>query len=76
MVKTLVSVSKHAHADGAAAPRAVAEVFDARQVPIAHGAYDGEAAILHAELDPGRVTQGKFDLDVTGHYGRPDIFGA
>ncbi len=36
----------------------------------------GEQAILVADLDPGLVTRGKFDLDVTGHYGRPDIFGS
>jgi len=35
--------------------------------------YAGEC-ILAAELDPARITEGKFDLDVAGHYARPDIF--
>jgi nitrilase len=30
--------------------------------------------ILTAEVDPSQVIRGKFDLDVTGHYARPDIF--
>lgn len=35
--------------------------------------FDKEA-ILVAELDAGLIAQGKFDLDVAGHYARPDIF--
>jgi nitrilase len=35
--------------------------------------YSGET-ILTADLDPGEVAEGKFDLDVTGHYARPDVF--
>ena len=35
--------------------------------------YDAEA-LLHAELPMDRITQGRFDLDVVGHYARPDIF--
>lgn len=35
--------------------------------------YEGEC-VLRAELDPGEITEGKFDLDVTGHYDRPDVF--
>jgi nitrilase len=27
-----------------------------------------------ADLDLGEVARGKFDLDVSGHYARPDIF--
>jgi len=23
---------------------------------------------------PGEIAEGKFDLDVTGHYSRPDLF--
>jgi nitrilase len=34
---------------------------------------DGEA-ILGAEIDLGRTIEGKFDLDVAGHYSRPDVF--
>ena len=30
--------------------------------------------ILTADLDPGEIAEGKFDLDVTGHYSRPDVF--
>jgi len=30
--------------------------------------------ILLAELDLTELTRGKFDLDVTGHYARPDVF--
>lgn len=35
--------------------------------------YD-EDAVLVAELDPGEIARGKYDLDVAGHYARPDIF--
>ena len=35
--------------------------------------YDSEA-LLHAELPMERIVQGRFDLDVTGHYARPDVF--
>jgi nitrilase len=35
--------------------------------------YEGEC-ILRAELDAGEITEGKFDLDVVGHYARPDVF--
>lgn len=34
----------------------------------------GEETILYAEIDRSSITRGKYDLDVTGHYGRPDIF--
>ena len=34
----------------------------------------GESAILTADLDLNRIVQGKFDLDVVGHYARPDVF--
>jgi nitrilase len=30
--------------------------------------------ILTADLDPGEIAEGKFDLDVVGHYARPDAF--
>ncbi len=32
----------------------------------------GEEGVLTAELDLDDVVRGKFDLDVTGHYARPD----
>ena len=35
--------------------------------------YDGEC-VLTAEIDRGRIAGGKYDLDVVGHYARPDIF--
>nr|UQM69619.1 nitrilase [Kordiimonadales bacterium] len=34
----------------------------------------GEDAVLLAYLDRGDLARGKFDLDVAGHYARPDIF--
>jgi nitrilase len=40
---------------------------------LAGPARDGEV-VLAAEIDPGEVARGKFDLDVVGHYARPDIF--
>src|SRR5262245_40055356 len=35
--------------------------------------FDG-ATILTADLDLHDIGRSKFDFDVTGHYGRPDIF--
>jgi nitrilase len=35
--------------------------------------YD-EPAILTADLDLGDIVRGKLDLDVVGHYARPDVF--
>ncbi len=35
--------------------------------------FDGEC-ILTADLDLGLIAEGKYDLDVVGHYARPDIF--
>jgi nitrilase len=34
---------------------------------------EGET-ILYAEIDRGQINRGKYDLDVVGHYARPDIF--
>ena len=31
-------------------------------------------AILTADLDLDQITRGRFDLDVVGHYARPDVF--
>jgi nitrilase len=33
-----------------------------------------EEAILMADLDKDEIIRGKYDLDVVGHYARPDIF--
>lgn len=33
-----------------------------------------DECILVADLDAGDLARGKFDLDVTGHYARPDVF--
>jgi nitrilase len=38
------------------------------------GPHYGSEQILYAELDPGEIVEGKFDLDVAGHYARPDVF--
>jgi nitrilase len=35
--------------------------------------YDEEGMLI-ADLDLAEVAQGKFDLDVVGHYARPDVF--
>ncbi len=35
--------------------------------------YDGERVLL-AEIDLGEIARGKYDLDVVGHYARPDVF--
>jgi len=34
----------------------------------------GEEGIISAEIDLDDIKRGKYDFDVTGHYGRPDIF--
>lgn len=38
------------------------------------GPHYGSATILLADLDPDDIARGKFDLDVVGHYARPDVF--
>lgn len=35
--------------------------------------YD-ERALLVADIDLGEITRGSYDLDVVGHYARPDVF--
>jgi nitrilase len=35
--------------------------------------FEGET-ILTADLDLNRIIEGKYDLDVAGHYARPDVF--
>ena len=34
----------------------------------------GEETILTAALDKDDIIRGKYDLDVVGHYARPDVF--
>lgn len=38
------------------------------------GPHFGAETILTAEIDLTEIIRGKFDLDVAGHYARPDIF--
>ena len=33
-----------------------------------------EEGMLVADLDVGEIARAKFDFDVVGHYGRPDVF--
>lgn len=48
-------------------------IIDPLGAVIAEPVYGGEA-ILTAEIDIGMIAEGKFDLDVMGHYARPDLF--
>jgi nitrilase len=38
------------------------------------GPHFGGEIILTADLDMGDISRGKYDLDVVGHYARPDVF--
>ena len=38
------------------------------------GPVRGEETILYAEVDPRQLRGPRFQLDVAGHYGRPDVF--
>ena len=38
------------------------------------GPAHGEETILYAEVDPRKLSGPRFQLDVAGHYGRPDVF--
>ncbi|MFN5782934.1 MAG: nitrilase-related carbon-nitrogen hydrolase, partial [Novosphingobium sp.] len=35
----------------------------------------GEEGLVVAEVDPADVVRARFDLDISGHYARPDVFG-
>lgn len=34
----------------------------------------GQEAVLVADIDPIDIMRGRYDLDVSGHYARPDVF--
>lgn len=41
---------------------------------IVAGPHYGSETILIADLDRNEIIEGKYDLDVAGHYARPDVF--
>ena len=38
------------------------------------GPLNAEEGILYSELDPRQMRGSKWNLDVAGHYARPDVF--
>ena len=38
------------------------------------GPLENETALVTAEIDPRDIVRARYDLDVSGHYARPDIF--
>jgi nitrilase len=48
-------------------------IVNPQGVVLAGPHYGGET-ILVADLDRNEIIEGKFDLDVVGHYARPDVF--
>jgi nitrilase len=39
------------------------------------GPLEGREGLVAANIDLNEIARGKFDLDVAGHYARPDVFG-
>lgn len=39
------------------------------------GPLEGREGLVSATIDLKEIPRGKFDLDVAGHYARPDVFG-
>lgn len=35
-----------------------------------------EEGILYADIDPEEIVKGRYEIDVAGHYNRPDIFSS
>ena len=48
-------------------------IVNPQGVVLAGPDYEGEA-ILTAKIDLNEIVEGKYDLDVVGHYARPDVF--
>ena len=34
----------------------------------------GEEGVISAQIDLNDIVRARYDLDATGHYGRPDVF--
>jgi len=60
-------------ATGPVAIRGGSVIVNPQGVVLAGPHYGGEA-VLVADLDRDEIAEGKYDLDVTGHYARPDVF--
>ncbi|HEY1730827.1 MAG TPA: nitrilase-related carbon-nitrogen hydrolase [Terriglobales bacterium] len=66
----------HAHFDGnpdAIVTRGGSCIVDPFGDFLAGPNYEDEAVLI-AEVDRAQIVRGKYDLDVVGHYARPDIF--
>lgn len=60
--------------EGATAPIRGGSVIADPLGSLLAGPLYGKEGILTAEIDLGRIREAKYDLDVVGHYARPDIF--
>lgn len=72
----VVSACQHVCADGAPEAewiRGGSLIVNPMGRVLAGPCREGEG-VLRAEIDPGEIAGGKFDLDVSGHYARPDVF--